>query len=260
MANFDWSPPNWNSWWQPKPKEPPKPSEEQVRQDFLQGGGLKTGTPEQLGKTFGSAQGLAGKSTEQNRTLTQLAMQGLVTQGFQMQADEQKGLDWAKQQMQQAWPELMKNPLTEADINSLGAGQLEEIARGKMRDMQSIREHLGVTGLDGPAAADLGIQAELSALGQITTARRGLRERVASTTAQHQMNMLNSIGVGKDVMSAVSSYGAQALGISAGYAGSMYAADKGYDAAKYAAKKQKEGGIFGGILGAVGGILSGGLF
>lgn len=210
------------------------------------------GTPEQQAQILSGAGG--------NQAAGNRAIQALSYEGLRLRDEEQGGLDASKRLFNSMLPELQRHPLSERDINELAAGRLEEVAQGKMRDMQGLREHLGSSEMDGNLAGDLGIQAEIAAMGQGTQAMRGLRERHAEMTGQHQMQLLQTAGVAHQIFPAVSTYGAEAAEAAATHYGNMYAADKNYEAQKYAAKQQKQGGMLGGLLGLAGSIFSGGLF
>jgi len=236
--------------WGQRPQQNQGPSQSTPQQALDRGGFAPgAGTPEEQSRILSGQGG--------NQAAGDRAIQTLAYEGLRLRDEEQAGLDAAKELLAGMMPELTRHPLSERDINELAAGRLEEVAQGKMRDMMALREHLGISGIDGGVGADLGVQAEIAAMGQATQAMRGLRERHAELTGQHQMKLLATVGAAHQVLPAVSTYGAEAAEVAATHYGNMYAADRNYEAQKYAAKKQKEGAIFGGLLGLAGSVLGG---
>lgn len=97
-----------------------------------------------------------------------------ILEASRLRDEEDRRLDQATRRLTQATEQNTRPSMTADDINTMFASEADRITQGHLQNMDFLRQGAGVSGVRGAAQADMGLQAELARLGQLTNAKRDL--------------------------------------------------------------------------------------
>ncbi len=115
-----------------------------------------------------------------------------VLEASRLRDEEDRRLTQATDRLRTATDRNTRPSMTADDINSLFAREADRITQGHLQNMDFLRQSAGVSGVRGAAQADMGLQAELARLGQLTGAKRDLFIAKVESDAQDSVRNLSA--------------------------------------------------------------------
>ena len=180
----------------------------------------------------------------------------LTAKAFDLENQENSRHQEASTFLRAAYDDNTQPTVTSGLINSMFGKMADSATQTHSQNMDFIRQQIGGSGVRGGVAADLGMQAEMARMGQITGGLRDLGiYEMQQKAADSSRNLQAAFGMADFMNQSPSLLGLDALQMNLEFTDRQ----AGRNAAMAAAAKQAEASKTAGLMG-LGGSVAGGLF